>query len=113
MSFLNSLGINMNFLNRLLGRGGLEKFNIGDRVHIKGDTVSRKRGCPDVFVIMDVHEGAGCLNGYKIIKEGTCSTALFFRDWHLRDATGAPRNEIDLLIQEITERQKKRRTLAV
>jgi len=79
--------------------GQNKKFKIGDRVRIKsrGALVSQKHPRPDVWVIDDIYKTMG----YKIFKEGTCITTIqLLYDRDLEPATDAPRNDIDVFIND-------------
>ncbi len=96
---LGILLLGMLYMLYLLRPSGAKNFKIGDRVRLKTDwsLVSEKHPKPDVWVIEDVYKTIG----YKIIKEGTCTTVLGpIWDKDLESAEGAPRNEIDIFIND-------------
>jgi len=80
---------------RLIGNlinGKTNKFKIGDRVHIKNDTYSTKRGRKEVYIIDDVcYDNMG--GSYRLIGENRCTRVMReggFSDRNLIGASNAP-----------------------
>lgn len=102
---LGVLIVGLLYILYLLRPSGANNFKIGDRVRFKRDwcLVSEKRPTPDVWVVEDVYKTIG----YKVLKEGTCITVMgpvFDKD--LESAEGAPRNEIDIFLNDTLPRRK-------
>lgn len=70
--------------------GGTKKFKIGERVHIKNDVYSEKRGRRRVYIIDDVcHGDLG--SWYQLTAENRCMSVMGpFNDRTLEDAINAP-----------------------